>query len=135
MVDLNNYKGIYFDDDNEKYQCPRTGAHFKFEDLCQRMERIRIKRGDPKIEFDAYGNKICVKNVALPTKGANVAQIDSHQLAAGETEDHVQPCDKNGQRKSAVPRTDNKEYESAQSLGFQDGSLMQSIGVQQTSTN
>ena len=52
MVDLNNYKGIYFEDENEKYQCPTTGAHFKFEDLCARMDHIRIKRGDPLIEFD-----------------------------------------------------------------------------------
>lgn len=70
MVDLNNYKGIYFDDDNEKYQCPETGAHFKFEDLCARMERIRIKRGDPLIEFDQKGNKIYVKSVALDTSKA-----------------------------------------------------------------
>lgn len=28
--DLINYKGIYFDDDKEKYSCPITGAHFEF---------------------------------------------------------------------------------------------------------
>ena len=56
MIDLNNYKGIYFEDDNEKYQCPETGAHFKFEDLCRRMERIRIKRGDPNVLYDSQGN-------------------------------------------------------------------------------
>ena len=61
MVDLNNYKGIYFEDDNEKYQCPVTGAHFKFDDLSRRMERIRIKRGNPKVEFDEYGNKVYEK--------------------------------------------------------------------------
>ena len=49
MIDLNNYKGIYFDDDNEKYSCPITGAHFKFDDICRRLERIRVKRGDPDI--------------------------------------------------------------------------------------
>lgn len=74
MVDLNNYKGIYFDDDNEKYQCPETGAHFKFTDLCGRMERIRIKRGDPLIEFDSKGNKIHVKSVALAAKSGQVSQ-------------------------------------------------------------
>ena len=68
MVDLNNYKGIYFEDDNEKFQCPETGAHFKFEDLCGRMERIRLKRGDPLVEFDERGNKIYVKSVALASK-------------------------------------------------------------------
>ena len=54
---MNNYKGIYFEDDNEKFQCPETGAHFKYDDLCRRMERIRIKRGEPKIEFDENGNR------------------------------------------------------------------------------
>jgi len=71
MVDLNNYKGIYFDDENEKYQCPTTGAHFKFEDLCARMEHIRVKRGDPLIEFDSRGNKIHVKSVALAKQQQN----------------------------------------------------------------
>ena len=73
MVDLNNYKGIYFDDENEKYQCPETGAHFKFEDLYARMERIRIKRGDPLIEFDSRGNKIYVKSVALGAKSGQTS--------------------------------------------------------------
>ena len=75
MVDLNNYKGIYFEDDNEKFQCPDTGAHFKFEDLCQRMERIRIKRGDPLVEFDAHGNKVFVKSVELPSKSLQDSQM------------------------------------------------------------
>ena len=62
---MNNYKGIYFDDDNEKYTCPVTGAHFKFEDLYARIERIRIKRGESLVEYDSNGNKVQVKNVAL----------------------------------------------------------------------
>ena len=56
MIDLNNYKGIYFDDDNEKYSCPETGAHFKFEDLCRRIDRIRLKRGEPAVWYDEHGN-------------------------------------------------------------------------------
>ena len=44
MTDLNNYKGIYFNTDNEKYTCPVTGAHFRFADLCNRLEPIRILR-------------------------------------------------------------------------------------------
>lgn len=76
MVDLNNYKGIYFEDDNEKFQCPKTGAHFKFQDLCGRLERIRIKRGDPLIEFDAHGNKIYVKSVALASNSGKKRSVD-----------------------------------------------------------
>ena len=63
MVDLNNYKGIFFEDENDKYQCPQTGAHFKPQDLCQRLEFIRIKRGDPQIEFDSEGNKVYIKSL------------------------------------------------------------------------
>ena len=38
--DLINYKGIYFDDDKEKYSCPITGAHFEFQDVCRRLKTI-----------------------------------------------------------------------------------------------
>jgi len=34
---LVNYKGIYFEDDNEKFQDPNTGAHFKHNDMCKRL--------------------------------------------------------------------------------------------------
>ena len=44
-----NYKGIYFDDDNEKYTDPVTGAHFRFEDLWARIDRIRKQRGEPNV--------------------------------------------------------------------------------------
>jgi len=31
ISDLDNFKGIYFNDDpNRKYQCPETGAHFEY---------------------------------------------------------------------------------------------------------
>lgn len=37
---LNNYKGQFFDDSNEKYTCPGTGAHFEFQDMCQRLKDV-----------------------------------------------------------------------------------------------
>lgn len=40
-VALNNYKGIYANDDNtQKYQCPVTGAHFEVKDLCRRLIKV-----------------------------------------------------------------------------------------------
>jgi hypothetical protein len=43
--DLINYKGIYFNDDTgQKYTCPETGAHFEFNDMCRRLNRIMQKR-------------------------------------------------------------------------------------------
>lgn len=42
---LLNYKGIYFnDDENQKYTCPITGAHFEFTDMCRRIKFIQAKR-------------------------------------------------------------------------------------------
>jgi hypothetical protein len=44
-AEMINYKGIYFDDDNtQKYTCPRTGAHFEFQDMCRRIKKVQAKR-------------------------------------------------------------------------------------------
>ena len=44
-IDFKNYKGIYANDDSgQKYQCPETGAHFEYRDLCKRMMKILEKR-------------------------------------------------------------------------------------------
>jgi hypothetical protein len=45
-MNLNNYKGIYFEEETEKYFCPKTGAHFRFEDICNLLERIRLARAE-----------------------------------------------------------------------------------------
>ena len=40
-----NYKGIYADAENDdKYTCPKTGAHFQFSDVCKRLKQINLKR-------------------------------------------------------------------------------------------
>ena len=54
MVDLINYKGIYFDDDSgQKYQCPETGAHFEYLDMFRRLKRISATRTkEEKIEME-----------------------------------------------------------------------------------
>ncbi len=44
MVDLTKYKGIYFNDDNKKFQDEETGAHFEFNDLCRRIQPIQNLR-------------------------------------------------------------------------------------------
>lgn len=63
---LHNYKGIYFDDDNEKFTCPVTGAHFRFEEMCKILEKIRVTRGDPKVDFNAP--KQAAKKIRLDTE-------------------------------------------------------------------
>ena len=38
-IDYNNYKGIFFGEENPstKYQDPETGAHFDYKDLIKRL--------------------------------------------------------------------------------------------------
>lgn len=42
-----NYKGQFIDQSVEKFQCPKTGAHFAFLKICLTLDQLRIKRGDP----------------------------------------------------------------------------------------
>ncbi|CDW75126.1 UNKNOWN [Stylonychia lemnae] len=48
-IDFKNFKGIYFNDDpNRKFQCPDTGAHFEYFDLCKRLVKLK----DLRIKID-----------------------------------------------------------------------------------
>ena len=50
--DITNYKGIHlmqkdYDQqqaEEEKYQCPETGSHFDFMDMCQRIKKMQSRR-------------------------------------------------------------------------------------------
>ena len=42
--DLINYKGIYFDDNNEKYIDDSTGAHFRYDEIYQRLLIAKVER-------------------------------------------------------------------------------------------
>lgn len=49
-IDPNNYKGIYFEEEpGSKWQDPETGAHFKFQDMCLRLEKVAaIRRSEER---------------------------------------------------------------------------------------
>ena len=36
-LDFDNFKGIYFGDNEKKYTDPATGAHFEYHDFCKRL--------------------------------------------------------------------------------------------------
>jgi len=40
-MDLNNYKGIFYNDTDQKYQDPVTGAHFDYYDMCCRLLKLQ----------------------------------------------------------------------------------------------
>lgn len=53
-IDFANYKGIYAEDENnEKYTCPVTGAHFEFNDISRRLLKVIEKR--KPYEAQLYG--------------------------------------------------------------------------------
>ena len=42
--DLENYKGIHFNEEKEKYFDPNNGAHFEFGDICSRLGNVAEER-------------------------------------------------------------------------------------------
>lgn len=45
LLDLNKYKGNYAGDNEGKsvevrYSCPQTGAHFKFDNMCEKLDSL-----------------------------------------------------------------------------------------------
>ena len=42
MFDINNFKGIYFGNDTDEQQFYEGGAHFKYKDLCEILEKILL---------------------------------------------------------------------------------------------
>ena len=40
MIDHNNYKGIFYGTEEEKYTDPVTGAHFEFGDIWNRLDAV-----------------------------------------------------------------------------------------------
>ena len=54
--ELLNYKGIYAEnnEDEQKYTCPITGAHFEFNEMCKRMRtQIGPKRAQLELQLAA----------------------------------------------------------------------------------
>lgn len=56
-INFGNYKGIYANDEpGQKYNCPETGAHFEFNDVCKRLGRVQQWRIKLDEQYEAkYG--------------------------------------------------------------------------------
>jgi len=55
-INFANYKGIYAENNDEKkYTCPITGAHFEFNDVCRRIKKVIEKR--KPFEEQLYGKQ------------------------------------------------------------------------------
>lgn len=45
---MENYKGVYFKEQATKYFDPITGAHFEYQDMCTKLEKIISERNAPQ---------------------------------------------------------------------------------------
>ena len=43
-IDFENFKGIHYTDNMEKYQDPITGCHFEYHDIYRRLKTLKVKR-------------------------------------------------------------------------------------------
>lgn len=70
--DLINYKGIYFNDNNEKYIDEATGAHFRHEDICQRLLIAKVERNRTDKELNiSYSSQNYVQTEPVNPKQAS----------------------------------------------------------------
>ncbi len=53
--DLLNFKGMFFEQEHQKYTCPTTGAHFEPKDLCRRLNLVKTDR-DKQLITDNNNN-------------------------------------------------------------------------------
>ena len=66
--DLINYKGIYFEDNNEKYIDEVTGCHFRYDDLYKRLLIAKVERNhiDKELKISYTSNKNARETVDHP---------------------------------------------------------------------
>ena len=69
-TDLNNYKGMYFGDQNQKYQDKETGAHFEYNDMCRRLKGVLDKQNVQVKTVDGR-NKVIPSNKSFQQKEGN----------------------------------------------------------------
>jgi len=71
--DLINYKGIYFEDNNEKYIDEATGAHFRYDDIYKRLLIAKVERNhidkELKISYSTTNNAPEIVNHSKPIRG------------------------------------------------------------------
>ncbi len=107
--DLTNYKGIYYTDQNQKYQDEKTGAHFDFRDMCHRLTQVLVQQLE---KTDASE----VTQIAYPAKIEPKELPDSDSFLLPK--DHTKVT-KNGSKKLTVKPTIKLPKSRAVPLGIE----------------
>ena len=90
-VDLNNYKGIYGAGQNQRYQDKLTGAHFEYQDMCNRLNELLKKESKqktrPKIKAVKIAKFVVENTKAEPNKieGDNKKVKENSQILKDKT--------------------------------------------------
>ena len=67
-----NFKGIFFENEHQKYTCPKTGAHFEPNDLSRRLAVIKQERDKiEKIVYQSKGIEKSQKEITLQQNANN----------------------------------------------------------------
>ena len=100
--DLINYKGIYFNDNNEKYIDDSTGAHFRYDDIYQRLLIAKVERNRMDKELNiSYSSQNDQNN----DYGSNV---NRSRAAGSSKEKHKRRSIKNENRQSSKTKSSNQ---------------------------
>ncbi len=61
----------------ERYNCPETGAHFEYLEMCRRMKRLQKKRGivDKAIEDELEKMRVAQGRKEAALKEREMAQV------------------------------------------------------------
>ena len=119
-IDIDNYKGIYYNNDATKHTDLKTGAHFDFNDICQRLIKIKqIRDSIPAVNIAAtkasrnVNNNACISNAS----NKNVQQNRTNCIKAIEAnlkilcnKKLVQSVNKPLQNKSSLGIANTAQY-------------------------
>ena len=65
VANLDDFKGIYYGDKTEKYIDPDNGCHFRYDDFCYRLTKLKEQR---KVIDKRLGLTITSSQVKSPTE-------------------------------------------------------------------
>ena len=85
-VDFNNYKGMFYDNNQEKYQDEITGAHFEYSDMCRRLRKLKSKIQPKENNIKKEKSEIILKDTKI-TIGNNPLNMCKSKESRNELND------------------------------------------------
>ncbi len=107
-VDLNNYKGIFFEDEpGLKYVDEVTGAHFEYRDVCLRLKRLQ------RCQMEE-GNTLESSPTVKPDDDPALLEVREALLQPRPSQKSICPIDEAEHSHNVVPEASGNETEEQQ---------------------